>query len=162
MGFLKKLLDKISEEREPYDFDKDMTKMYKEKENLNYIRMIYSTNILGVNGINKNTSLILFDDRIRINAYPKNKDILFKDIKSIEIMNSVQIEEKSKVGQMMVIGLFALATKKKTEEVMKNKLVINVCEEGINYSIVADTVYDTIEEAKKLNKIISEYKNSEE
>lgn len=165
MGFLKEIFRGFTMSTDDLiaESNKEIAKSIKEKEGLNYKHLLYYNNVLGIEGMNSNSTVSLFDDRLRfgIDALRK-KDVLFRDIKSIEIMNSIQIEEKSKVGQMMVIGLFALATKKKTEEIMKNKLVINVSEEGINYSIVVETIYDTIEEAKKLNKILLEYKSCKE
>lgn len=136
---------------------------YKETEDLHFIDLLTSKAIYGVKiGYSDAENIILFNDRIRFSAKAtKNtKDIMFDDIVSVELMTDMQIEEKSKVGQMMVIGMFALATKKQTVEVMKRRLVINVCEEDINYSIIVDTIFDALDEAKKLNKLRNEYKEN--
>lgn len=164
MGFFKEFFKGFTMNAEDLiaEKNKELAVYMKESEGLNYKRMLYYKDTVGLENLNNEAGVLLFDDRLRFSLLNNEKrDILFKDIKSVEIMNTIQIEEKSKLGQMMVIGLFALATKRKTEEISKNKIVINVCEDGINFSIITDTIYDTIEEAKELNKILINYKESQ-
>lgn len=164
MGFFKEIFKGFTMSSEDFiaEKNKELAIAMKEQEGLNYQRMLYYKNTMGLENLNEEAGVLLFDDRLRFSLLSNEKrDVLFKDIKSVEIMNTIQIEEKSKLGQMMVIGLFALATKRKTEEISKNKIVINVCEDGINFSIIADTIYDTIDEAKELNKVLINYRESQ-
>lgn len=164
MGFFKELFRSFTMSTEDFMVEKnnELAIAIKEREGLNYKRMLGYKNVIGLEDLNKEAGVFLFDDRLRFPLLDgKKRDVLFKDIKSVEVMNSIQIEEKSKLGQMMIIGMFALATKKKTEEISKNKIVINICEGGINFSIIADTIYDTIEEAKDLNKTLINYRNGQ-
>lgn len=143
------------------DSNRKIAESIKEKEGLNYIELLHSYNVFGLKGADKDTRVSIFDDRLRFSILSNTKrDIMFTDIKSVEILTDTQIEEKSKIGQMMIIGVFALATKKKTEEVVKTRLVLNVCEEGINFSVIIDTIHDALDEAKKLNRRLLEYKET--
>lgn len=134
-----------------------LAKEIKEKEGLNYLRSISCHSVVGIKDC---YSPCLFDDRLRFkNRKGETIDILFSCIESIEVMNDIQIQEKSKVGEMMVIGAFALATKKKTEEIYNTKISVNVNENGLKYSVILDTIYDALTEAKELNKLLIEYKS---
>lgn len=164
MGFFKEFFKGFTMNTEDFMAEKnnELAISIKEREGLNYKKMLYYKDAVGLENLNKEAGALLFDDRLRFFLLNNEKrDVMFRDIKSVEVMNTIQIEEKSKLGQMMVIGLFALATKRKTEEISKNKIVINVCEDGINFSIIADTIYDTIEEAKELNKVLINYRESQ-
>lgn len=61
---------------------------------------------------------------------------------------------------MMLFGVFALATKPKTEEVISRKLVINAKECGIEFVIIIDTLHDALTVGKELSKELEEYKNN--
>lgn len=171
MGFLKDLMkgftmttDELISETDKViaESEKKRAMYYKEKEGLDYIRNIYSNNVWGIEEeYGKISHVLLFEDRLRFDTEIKGRyrDLLLKDILNIEVLNDIQIEEKSKVGQMMVIGIFALATKSKKEEVLKRRLVINTSESDIKFSIIIDTVKDSLTEAKKLNDFIKEYKD---
>lgn len=167
MGFFKEIIKgfTMSTDEMIAESNKGIAKYYKEQENLNYIEIIFSRTVWGVEQeYGEISSVLLFKDRLRFDTKIKGnyRDLLLKDITSIEVLTDTQIEEKSKVGQMIVVGLFALVTKPKTEEVIKRKLVINAKESGIDFSIIVDTVQDSLTIAKKLNKILLEYKGYEE
>lgn len=167
MGFFKEIIKgfTMSTDEMIAESNKGIAKYYKEQENLNYIEIIFSRTVWGVEQeYGEISSVLLFKDRLRFDTKIKGnyRDLLLKDITSIEVLTDTQIEEKSKVGQMIVLGLFALLTKPKTEEVIKRKLVINAKESGIDFSIIVDTVQDSLTIAKKLNKILLEYKGYEE
>lgn len=142
-------------------FNEDMKAYYKEKEGLNFIKLIYQNNVWGIEeDYGKIENISLFDDRVRFKGRFKNRDLMFSDIDDVEVLTDTQIEQKSKVGQMMLIGAFALVTKPKTEEVVKRKLVINASENDIKFSVIIDTLYDSLTVAKDLNQIIKEYKTN--
>ena len=141
--------------------DKALAKTYKEKEGLDYKKMICVKNAWGVEETCGDIfSILIFSDRIRFVGKFDKRDLFLKDIINLEVLTDTQIEEKSKLGQMMLIGVFALGTKSKTQEVTKRKLVINASECGINFSVIVETIRDTLMEAKLLGKGLEEYKNN--
>ena len=164
MGFLKDLFKGFARSSE--DVMREYQDLYavamKHKEGLEFVRLILINSVLGIEKEYGDISTImLFTDRLRFNTKngTTHRDVMIKDIVSVEMLTDIQIEEKSKVGQMMVIGLYALATKPKTEEVLKRKVVLNINEEGIDFSIILDTFDDPLTVAKELSKELEEYKN---
>lgn len=159
MGFLKEIIkgftmstDDIIEES-----NERIAEYYKKQEDLNYVKIISNQKVWGVEqSYGEIENILLFEDRLRFNTKIKGKyrDLLFKNITSVEVLTDIQIEQKSKVGQMMIMGVFALATKPKIKEVLKRRLVINVRENNIDFSIIVDTTYDALEVAKDLNEFI--------
>lgn len=170
MGFLKEILkgftmsteDLIADSQKVIDeSNKKIAKHYKENEGLDYKKSITKNKVWGIEKeCGEVESVMLFSDRIRFRCQFKNRDLLFNDIINLEVLTETQIEEKSKIGEMMVIGLFALGTKKKTDEVVNRKLVVNAKECGIKFSIIIDTLHDALTVAKELNPIIEEYKKN--
>lgn len=163
MGFLKEILKGFTMSTDDMiaESNKGITEYYKKQEGLNYVEIIFSHTVWGVEQeYGEVSSVLLFEDRLRFDTKIKGnyRDLLLKDITSVEVLTDTQIEQKSKLGRMMLIGVFALATKPKTEEVIKRKLVINAKESGIDFSIIVDTVYDSLTVAKKLNKFIEDHK----
>lgn len=159
MGFLKDIIKgfTMSTEEVIAESNNEISKYYKETEGLNYIKLIYSRAVWGIEQeYGEISNVLLFEDRLRFNSGIKrhNRDLLFKNIVGIEVLTDIQIEQKSKVGQMLVIGMFALATKPRTEEILKRKLVINASEDNIGFAIVIDTTDDALVVAKSLNKFI--------
>ena len=145
---------KASEDR----YNKELSEQYKE-EGLDYKQKIYVKNAWGIDKSCGDISMILiFSDRIRFSGKWSTRDLLLKDIVDLEVLTDTQIEEKSKLGQFAMIGVFALATKPKTQEVDKTKLIINASECGIKFSIVVETLKDTLSEAKVLGQYLEEYK----
>lgn len=141
--------------------NREMVTHYKETEGLDYKKSITKNKVWGIEKeCGEVESVMLFSDRIRFRCQFKNRDLLFKDIVNLEVLTDTQIEEKSKLGQMMLIGVFTLGTKTKTEEVVSRKLVINAKECGIEFSIIIDTLHDALTVAKELNPIIEEYKKN--
>ena len=141
--------------------NKGIARHYKETEGLDYKKSITKNKVWGIEKeCGEVESIMLFSDRLRFRCQFKNRDLLFKDIINLEVLTDTQIEEKSKLGQMMLIGVFALATKSKTEEVVSRKLVINAKECGIEFSIIIDTFHDALTVVKELNPIIEKYKSN--
>lgn len=165
MGFLKDLIKgfTMSTDEVISESNKGIAEYYKKQEGLNYIEIIFSRTVWGVEQeYGEISSVLLFEDRLRFDTKIKGnyRDLLLKDITGIEVLTDTQIEQKSKLGQMMLIGVFALTTKPKTEEIVKRKLVVNAKENGIDFSIIVDTIHDSLTVAKKLNKFIDEYKSN--
>ena len=163
MGFLKDFFRgfTMSTEEVIAESNKGIARHHKETEGLDYKRLIYSNKVWGIEKeCGEVKTISLFSDRLRFDCQFKNRDLLFKDIINLEVLTDTQIEEKSKLGQMMLIGVFALGTKTKTEEVVSRKLVINAKECGIEFSIIIDTLHDALTVAKELNPIIEEYKKN--
>lgn len=163
MGFLKDFFRgfTMSTEEVIAESNKGIAKHYKEQEGLDYKKSITKNKVWGIEKeCGEVESVMLFSDRLRFRCQFKNRDLLFKDIINLEVLTDTQIEEKSKLGQMMLIGVFALATKPKTEEVVSRKLVINAKECGVEFSIIIDTLHDALTVAKELNPIMEEYKNN--
>lgn len=168
MGFLKEIFkaftmstEELLEESDKAieESKKELANHYKETEGLDYKGSVYESKVWGIEkDCGEVQSIMLFSDRLRFLCQFKNRDLMFKDIKNIEVMTDTQIEQKSKLGQMMLIGVFALATKPKTEEVTSRKLVINAEECGIGFSVIIDTLDDSLTVAKELNTIIEKYK----
>lgn len=163
MGFLKDFFRgfTMSTEEVIAESNKGIARHYKEQEGLDYKKSIIENKVWGIEkGCGEVESVMLFSDRFRFRCQFKNRDLLFKDIINLEVLTDTQIEQKSKLGQMMLIGVFALGTKTKTEEVVSRKLVINAKECGIEFSIIIDTLHDALTVAKELNPIIEEYKKN--
>lgn len=163
MGFLKDFFRgfTMSTEEVIAESNKGIARHYKETEGLDYKRLIYSNKVWGIEKeCGEVKTISLFSDRLRFDCQFKNRDLLFKDIINLEVLTDTQIEEKSKLSQMMLIGVFALGTKTKIEEVVSRKLVIDAKECGIEFSIIVDTLHDALTVAKELNPIIEEYKNN--
>ena len=163
MGFLKDFFRgfTMSTEEVIAESNKGIARHYKEQEGLDYKKSITKNKVWGIEKeCGEVESVMLFSDRLRFRCQFKNRDLLFKDIINLEVLTDTQIEEKSKLGQMMLIGVFALGTKTKTEEVVSRKLVINAKECGIEFSIIIDTLHDALTVAKELNPIIEEYKKN--
>jgi hypothetical protein len=164
MGFLKEILKGFTMSTDDMiaESNKGIAEYYKKQEGLNYIEIIFSHKVWGVEReYGEISSVLLFEDRLRFDTKIKGnyRDLLLKNITNIEVLTDTQIEQKSKLGQMMLIGVFAFATKPKTEKIIDRKLVINAKESDIDFSIIIDTVQDSLNVAKKLNKFIEEYKN---
>ena len=141
--------------------NREIASYYKETEGLDYKRLVCSNKVWGIEKeCGEVESVMLFSDRLRFRCQFKNRDLLFKDIINFEVLTDTQIEQKSKLGQMMLIGVFALATKPKTEEVVSRKLVINAKECGIEFAIIIDTLHDALTVGKELSKELEEYKNN--
>lgn len=163
MGFLKDFFRgfTMSTEEVIAESNKGIARHYKEQEGLDYKKSIIENKVWGIEKeCGEVESVMLFSDRFRFRCQFKNRDLLFKDIINLEVLTDTQIEQKSKLGQMMLIGVFALGTKTKTEEVVSRKLVINAKECGIEFSIIIDTLHDALTVAKELNPIIEEYKKN--
>lgn len=163
MGFLKEIIKgfTMSTEEIIAESNKGVAKYYKETEGLNYKKSITKNKVWGIEKeYGEVESVMLFSDRLRFRCQLKNRDLLFKDIINFEVLTDTQIEQKSKLGQMMLIGVFALATKQKSEEIISRKLVINAKECDIEFSIIIDTFYDALAVAKELSKDLGEYKNN--
>lgn len=163
MGFFKDFFRSftMSTDEVIAESNKGIAKHYKEKEGLDYKRLVYSNNVWGIEKeCGEVKTISLFSDRLRFDCQFKNRDLLFKDIINFEVLTDTQIEQKSKLGQMMLIGVFALATKPKTEEVVSRKLVINAKECGIEFAIIIDTLHDALTVGKELSKELEEYKNN--
>ncbi len=163
MGFLKDFFSgfKMSTEEVIAESNKKIAQHYKETEGLDYKKGIAGNKVWGIEKeCGEVRTVSLFSDRLRFNCQFKKRDLLFDNIVNLEVLTGTQIEEKSKIGEMMVIGLFALGTKKKTDEVVDRKLVVNAKECGIGFSIIIEPVYDALTVAKELNQIIEEYKNN--
>lgn len=163
MGFLKDFFRgfTMSTEEVIAESNKGIARHYKEQEGLDYKKSITKNKVWGIEKeCGEVESVMLFSDRLRFRCQFKNRDLLFKDIINLEVLTDTQIEEKSKLGQMMLIGVFALATKPKTEEVVSRKLVINAKECSIEFSIIIDTFHDALTVVKELNPIIEKYKNN--
>lgn len=163
MGFLKDFFRgfTMSTEEVIAESNKGIARHYKEQEGLDYKKSITKNKVWGIEKeCGEVESVMLFSDRLRFRCQFKNRDLLFKDIINLEVLTDTQIEEKSKLGQMMLIGVFALGTKTKIEEVVSRKLVINAKECGVEFSIIIDTLHDALTVAKELNPIIEEYKNN--
>lgn len=163
MGFLKEFLRGFTMNTDEIiaEGNKGLSEHYKKQEGLDYIEIISTRTVWGIEQeYGEISNILLFKDRLRFNTKIKGKhrDLLLKDIINIEVLTDTQIEQKSKLGQMMLIGIFALATKPKTEEVTKRKLVINAKESGIDFSVIVDTTEDSLIVAKKVNKFIEECK----
>lgn len=140
--------------------NKNIAKKIKETEGLDYKRLINEHKVWGIEKeYGEVETVSLFSDRLRFRCQFKNRDLLFKDIINFEVLTDTQIEEKSKLGQVMMFGVAGLATKTKTEEKVVRKLVVNACEYGINFVILIDTVLDPLTVAKELSKELEEYKN---
>lgn len=141
--------------------NKGLFEYYKKQEGLDYIEIIPTRAVWGIEQeYGEISNILLFKDRLRFNTKIKGnyRDLLLKDIITVEVLTDTQIEQKSKLGQMMLIGIFALATKPKTEEITKRKLVINAKESGIDFSVIVDTTEDSLIVAKKVNKFVEECK----
>lgn len=165
MGFLKEILKGFTMSTDDMiaESNKGITEYYKKQEGLNYIKIISSHKVWGVEReYGEISSVLLFEDRLRFDTKIKGnyRDLLLKNITNIEVLTDTQIEQKSKLGQMMLIGVFAFATKPKTEKIIDRKLVINAKESDIDFSIIIDTVQDSLNVAKELNPIIEEYKKN--
>lgn len=163
MGFFKDFFRSftMSTEEVIAEANRGIAEHYKATEGLDYRNPIYSRKVWGIeHECGEVESVMLFSDRLRFKCRFKNRDLLLKDIVNFEVLTDIQIEQKSKLGQMMLIGVFALGTKPKTEEVVSRKLVINAKECGIEFSIIIDTIDDALTVAKELNPIIEEYKNN--
>lgn len=161
MGFFKEIFKAftMSTDEVIAESRKEIANHYMKTEGLHYKGEIYENKVWGIEKeCGDVKSIMLFSDRLRFLCEFKNRDLMFKDINDIEILTDTQIEQKSKLGQMMLIGVFALATKPKTEETISRKLVINAIEDEIKFSIIIDTLYDSLTVAKDLNQIIKKYK----
>lgn len=163
MGFLKDFFRGFTMNTDEVitEGNKGLSEYYKKQEGLDYIEIISTRTVWGIEQeYGEISNILLFKDRLRFNTKIKGnyRDLLLKDIITVEVLTDIQIEQKSKLGQMMLIGIFALATKPKTEEVTKRKLVINTKESGIDFSIIVDTTEDSLIVAKKVNKFIEECK----
>ena len=163
MGFLKDFFRGFAMNSDEIiaEGNKGLFEYYKKQEGLDYTEIISTRTVWGIEQeYGEISNILLFKDRLRFNTKIKGKhrDLLLKNIINIEVLTDTQIEQKSKLGQMMLIGIFALATKPKTEEVTKRKLVINAKESGIDFSIIVDTTEDSLIVAKKVNKFIEECK----
>ena len=163
MGFFKDFFRSFTMSTEEVIAESEMrvARHYKEVEGLDYKKSIAKSKVWGIEKEYGDVKIIsLFSDRLRFDCQFKNRDLLLKDIVNFEVLTDIQIEQKSKLGQMMLIGAFALGTKPKSEEVVSRKLVINAKECGIEFSIIIDTIDDALTVAKELNPIIEEYKNN--
>lgn len=163
MGFFKDLFKAFTMSTEEIiaESNREIAKKIKDAEGLDYKRLINKNNVWGIEKECGNVeSIMLFSDRLRFRCQFKNRDLLFKDIINFEVLTDTQIEEKSKLGQFVMIGAMALATKPKTEEKVVRRLVINASEYGINFSIIIDTLYDPLTVAKELSKELEEYRSN--
>lgn len=139
----------------------DLANDYK-KEGLDFKCMIPTTKVFGLDIPYENVNYFMpFSDRIRFTDRSKQdllsgKWIMRKDIKSIKIMNDVQIEEQSNLGKIMIFGILALGMKKNTKEINNRSIVFMIEEDGVEFSVViklADYLEDKgLEITKKLNK----------
>ena len=151
---------KLEEQSKASDekYNKELRERFKE-EGLDYKHKIYVKNAWGIDkSCGEILMILIFSDRIRFSGKFGTRDLLLKDIMDLEVLTDTQIEEKSKLGQFAMIGVLALATKPKTEEIDKTKLIINASECGIKFSIVVETLKDTLSEAKVLGQYLEEYK----
>ena len=160
MGFLKNLFSAFT-----VDIDEEIKKMEQAKvdkfseHGLRYKHVILNNEVIGIENFGKEIRSFVLEDRIRfVCSNCGDVDVMFEDIVSINVMNDIQIEEKSKLGEMIVLGIFALGTKRKINRIIKNKLVININEDDISYSLIIDTIHDALSEARKLNQVINNYK----
>lgn len=152
---------KIEEQSKKFDEEQNekLREEYKEKEGLEYKQKIYVKNAWGIDkSCGEILMILIFSDRIRFSGKLGTRDLLLKDIVNLEVLTDTQIEEKSKLGQFAMIGVLALATKPKTEEIDKTKLIINASECGIKFSIAVETLKDTLSEAKVLGQYLEEYR----
>lgn len=156
MGFFKRLFESRQD-----NFER-VGNLFKEERNMLLLDNIRVGQVMGLEK-NELYTIGLFEDRIRMvgavgTVYNDEKDvrnIFRKDIQRIRIMDTKQIEEQSKLGQMMFIGVLALGTKKQTKEVFERRIVLDLNEDGIEFSVIMDTDdsrYNILELAKKLNK----------
>ncbi|MGL5767723.1 MAG: hypothetical protein ACRCX8_18985 [Sarcina sp.] len=78
-----------------------------------------------------------------------------EDIKKVRIMSKEQIEHQSKMGEMMLMGAYALASGDKTKTIYSQQIVLDLCEEEIDFSISTGLLAEAmqmLEVAKKLNR----------
>ncbi len=135
-----------------------LIKKYKRELNYTYRDNLVCECVIGIENYEKIKSIAVLKEGLKF--YPPNLKsgdiksgtfIYRENIKSIEIMDECEIQERSKLGQMVVIGLFALATKRKFDKKFQRMVVINIEEDGIKYSILIKFEFDTLKIAKKLN-----------
>lgn len=116
-------------------------KYYKEKENLSYLKTLYSIKYLGgFRDIGKKDKIymVLFKDRIRFEFTNElHRDIFKNDISNCRIENKTQIINQISVGKILCLGIFALGGNN-TKEVDKEYLVIDCDFKKDNISIVLE------------------------
>lgn len=150
MGFFKSMFGSTA------DVNKqvlDGIKSHLAEEGLVYVESYLINNIFGLGDKYRNCKMIYFlEDRLRVGGFAGGRDIEFKNIVNLEVLTDIQIQEKSKVGEMLLIGMFALATKKKTFEVEDRKILLTMNEDDIKFNVIIDSNSDELELAKTINK----------
>lgn len=148
--------------------EKSDNELKREYEELLGIKIVGIANAFQTIGISNDpitvSTILICEDRmvltgeldVKTTKIDRCKIVLRSDIKKVRVMTTEQIEHQSKIGQMMLIGAYALVSGDRSKKTYSQLIVMDICEDEIDFS-VSTTICekdnsDILEMAKKLNR----------